>query len=345
MNGLEEAPISVAAKIEIEERLSRQLLSARGPISRRKEEAIRGIPLTTAGSYPPQAAQIPQGFISAPISAAIYSLIDAEFVLPPNERVTTCMVSEARAYTSKLLGVDLEAVRVEVVPSHEWDERDTVEGFQISVGVRDHLIFVPDSFSSPVELLCHELAHAGHVTAQRMNGELPYYSNTPITAELVAHFVQYNYLLKHKDRAHFVAALGQLTTATYALAIYASGICDDFVSFFGTDYAKAIRKAMRIEILESTYKRFQANSEYWIQQAQRGISIVLALLLVDEHVGMKRFISADRIDETLESKLRSAFPNLDILTSFEKVNDQIFKLLDRFNGNIYGHSFHRPSLP
>lgn len=54
-------------------------------------------------------------------------------------------------------------------------------------------------------------------------------------------------------------------------------------------------------------------------------------LLIDEHEGMSRFISEDRIDQKLETKLRTAFPNLDPLASFINVNDKIFEILERFN--------------
>ncbi|MGD8219745.1 hypothetical protein [Pseudomonas brassicacearum] len=323
--------MSIAEKIEIEKLVSSRLLSARGLMSQRKAEAIRGVPLPTTASFPPEALKLPIEFVSAPISTAIYKLIAAEFRDLPKSLVTAPMISEARVYTSELLGVDLDAVRVEIVPLHEWDEGDSIEGFQVPVGIRDHLVFVPDRFSSPEELLCHELGHAAHVTAQRMNGELPYFDNLPTTAEFVAHYVQFNYLLNHKDRIHFVAALGQLTTASYALSIFASGIYDNFVSYLGSDWAKEIRKAMPIGTVERTYAHFQANPQEMQNQAMRGIAIVLALLLIDEHEGMKRFVSIDRIDHSLEAKLRTAFPDVDFLGSFAKVNEQILQLLERFD--------------
>lgn len=323
--------MSIEERIKYEELVSERLLGTSGPMSSRKEEAIRGLTMPTGSNFPPEANVFPTQFISAPVSASVYELIADEFNLQPDQRITNQMISEARAYTSTLLGVDLDSVHVEIVPIQEWDEGDTVEGFQVPVGVRDHLVFVPNWFSSPEELLCHELAHAGHTTARRINGELSYFDATPVTAELVAHYVQYNYLLEHKDRTHFVAALGQLTTASYALAIYASRIYDNFVSFLGTEWAKEFRKAMSIDILRNTYEKFQANQQYWLQEVSRGIANILALLLIDEHEGMRRFISEDRIDQTLETKLRTAFPNFDPLASFTNVNDKIFELLERFN--------------
>jgi hypothetical protein len=322
--------MTIAEKVELETLISSKLLGAKGSISQRKAEAIQGINLPTAASYPPEALKLPREFLTAPVSTAIYKLIATEFKDFPKKRVTNPMISEARAYTSALLDVDLEAVRIEVVPDSEWDEGDSIEGFQVAVGVTDHLVFVPESFSSPEELLCHELGHSGHVTAQRMNGELPYFDNLPTTAELVAHYVQFNYLLEHKDRAHFVAALAQLTTASYALSIYASGIYDDFFSYLNSDLAAQIRKAMPIQTLQNFYAHFQANQQDRNHQAMRGIAIVLALLLVDERDGMRRFIRADRIDHSLETKLRNAFPNLDLLLSFAKINERIFELLERF---------------
>ena len=323
--------MSVAAQIEQEERLSQNLLRTRGPMSFRKAEAVRDFPPPSTDRFPPEAFALPPEFRSAPVSAAIYRLISNEFTIQPDQPITYREISEARAYTSTLLGVDLSAVRVEVVPVHEWDEGATVEGFQVPVGVRDHLVFVPDMFMSPQELLCHELAHAGHTTAQRLNGELPYFSTAPLTAELVAHYCQYNYLLEHKDRAHFVGALMQLMTASYALAIYASGIHNDFGAFLKAAEAREIREALPRDVLESTYRTFQTDRRFWHQEVMRGVSNILALLLVDEHEGMRRFISADRIDQTLEAKLIAAFPNVDLLTSFGNVNDQLFMLLERFN--------------
>lgn len=323
--------MSIAERIKYEELISERLLGASGPMSFRKAEAIRGLTMPSGSSFPPEANVFPAQFISAPVSASVYGLIANEFYQQPDQRVTSLMISKARAYTSTLLGVDLDSVRVEVVPVQEWDDADTVEGFQVPVGLRDHLVFVPSFFSSPEELLCHELAHAGHTTARRSNGELWYFDATPVTAELVAHFVQYNYLLDHKDRAHFVAALAQLTTASYALAIYASRIYNNFVSFLGTEWAKEFRKTMPLNVLKDTYEKFQADQQNWLREVSRGIANILALLLIDEHEGMRRFISEDRIDKALETKLRSAFPSVDLIAEFANVNEKIFEILERFN--------------
>lgn len=153
----------------------------------------------------------------------------------------------------------------------------------------------------------------------------------PTTAEFVAHFCQYNYLLDHGTRDDFVSALGQLTTATFALSIMASNVLDDFEEFLKSEYAQAITEAMSMEVIERTYLAFSADKPHLQREALRGMAIILALWVVDEHEGMKRFISADRIDQTLDVKLDAAFPGVDFMDAFSNVNEQIYKLLDRFN--------------
>lgn len=62
----------------------------------------------------------------------------------------------------------------------------------------------------------------------------------------------------------------------------------------------------------------------------RGMAIILALWFVDDHEGMKQFISDDRVDQQLDEKLAKAFSDKNFTEAFEKVNDQFYKLLDRF---------------
>jgi hypothetical protein len=324
------ATVSIEELIAYETLISQNLLRARGKISERQEAALRDV-VPPVYATPKAAGMFPDYFFSSPISSDVYSLIAEGFKHFPDLAVTESDISAARKYTSDLLGVDLQSVRVEVVPTPEWDHGHGAEGFQIPIGLKDHMVFVPAAFTSPVELLCHEFGHAGHTTAQRQNGELPYFFVMPTTAELVAHFCQYNYLLDHGTRAQFVSALGQLTTATFAHSIVSSNELDDFEAFLKTEYAEAISRAMPFEVIERTYRAFSADKPHLYRESLRGIAIILALWLVDDHEGMKRFISADRIDQTLVVKLDAAFPGVDFMDAFSNVNEQIYKLLDRFN--------------
>lgn len=324
------ATISVDDVIAYETLVSQNLLRARGTISERQATSRQGV---VAPPYvmPKTAYMLPEGFWSSPISVDVYRLILEGFNMEPAQAVTEAKINEARQYTSNLLGVDLQGVRVEVVPSREWDLGDTVEGFQIRVGLTDHMVFVPDAFVSPVELLCHELGHAAHTTAQRQNGELPFFFTAPTTAEFVAHVCQYNYLLDHGTRAQFLTAMGQLTTATFALSIMASQIYDDFEAFLKTQHAEAIMQAMPMDVVEDTYWKFSEDRQHLLNESMRGMAIILALWLVDDHEGVKRFISADRIDQPFAVKLAAAFPDKELMEAFESVNEQFFNLLDRFN--------------
>ena len=324
------ATVSIEELIAYETLISQNLLRARGNIRERQAASLRGV-VPPQYAWPQQALMLPGYFWSSPISSDVYRMIDAEFKLAPAQAVTETEISTARQYTSELLGVDLQGVRAEVVPAPEWNHDHDSEGFHIRVGLTDHMVFVPAEFASPVELLCHEFGHAGHTTAQRQNGELPYFFTMPTTAEFVAHFCQYNYLLDHGTRDDFVSALGQLTTATFALSIMASNVLDDFEAFLKTEYAQAIREAMSMEVIKRTYLAFSADKPHLQREALRGMAIILALWVVDEHEGMKRFISADRIDQTLDVKLDAAFPGVDFMDAFSNVNEQIYKLLDRFN--------------
>ncbi|HEK3717299.1 TPA: hypothetical protein ACKRQV_000025 [Pseudomonas aeruginosa] len=322
--------VSIDEIIACETLISQNLMRARGTISQRQEISIRGV---VAPNYqrPQEALMVPGEFISSPISADIYKLIAAEFRDTRPLAITDETIHESRLFTSNLTGVNLDRVRIEVVPSHEWDLGDTVEGFHIPVGYTDHMVFAPSVFSSPAELLVHELGHAAHTTAQRKNNELPFFFTTAITAEFVAHYCQYNYLLSQQTRSHFINALGQLNTASFALSIYASQVFDNFTEFLKTEHAKSITQALPISVIERTYWSFCADKPRFYHEALRGIAIVLALWLVDDHEGMKRFIASDRIDRTIDDKLEHAFPDTDYTKAFECVNEQIYKLLNRFN--------------
>ena len=56
---------------------------------------------------------------------------------------------------------------------------------------------------------------------------------------------------------------------------------------------------------------------------------MLALLLLDENEGMRRYASLDRVDRCLEDKLSEAFVGKEGLMSFSKINERIEELLDR----------------
>lgn len=324
------ATVSIDEIIAFETLISQNLMRARGTISQRQEISMRGV-VAPHYPFPKEALMLPDGFISSPISSDIYRLIYNEVRIAPPLEINDDIVSEARLFTSKLTGVNLDRVRVVLVPSREWDIGETVEGFHVHVGLTEHMVFAPTTFSSPAELLVHELGHAAHTTAQRENNELPFFFATPITAEFAAHFCQYNYLLSHQTRSHFINALGQLTTATFALSIYASQVFDNFDEFLKTENAKSIMQALPMEIIERTYWSFSADKPRFHQEVLRGVAIVLALWFVDDHEGMKRFIASDRIDRTIGEKLEHAFPGTDINKAFDCVNEQIYKLLNRFN--------------
>ena len=238
-------------------------------------------------------------------------------------------IAAARTYTSALLDIDLDAVEVVVVPAADWD-LPVAEGCSFFYTVDQHLVFVPPTFTAPIELLCHELGHAAHATGRRQTEALPFYLGLAVTEELVALFSQFNYILAHGTRRHFLEALGILTTASFAMSIWGTqGAPRDLEGYMRTPQAVEIQKAVAFHNLSYQFMQFAQHDHEFVNQIHRGVALVLALLLIDEHEGMRRFIALDRVDHSLADKLAAAFPGVDLDAGLARINQQIAALAAR----------------
>jgi hypothetical protein len=239
-------------------------------------------------------------------------------------------IAAARDFTGKLLDINLDDVEVVVVPQEEWDV-PVAEGVTYYYAANQHLVFVPPTFTAPTELLCHELGHAAHATGRRRTEELPFYVGLAVTEELVSHFSQFNYILAHGTRREFVEALGALTTASFAVAIWGTqDQAKDRDAFMATRHAGEFLKAIPDYNLIYQYQQFAQYQHEFIGQLHRGVGMLLALLLVDEHEGMRRFIALDRVDHSLADKLAATFPGVDLDAALAQINERIASLVARF---------------
>ncbi|WP_124594200.1 hypothetical protein [Burkholderia ubonensis] len=311
-----------------------KVIAAKGDFRTRLAAADQGLPQFQPPEISPEAEDVPPDFFSAATSAATYREIwmansGGEF---PRFRTERGHIDDARAYVESLLDVDLSRVRIEVVPASEWNADDEAEGVTLKGGADSHFIFVPEVCDCyPTELLVHEFAHAGHFTAQRANDEYPYYWVSPVTAEFVAHFCQYNYLLEHRPRIDLYRALGQFVAATYALAIAAAHPKNrTFTEFIAAASSRAFKEGWPMDALEANFNLYLSNIDYFRAQLARGIAEILSVVLVDHKEGMRRFIRLDRIDRSLMAKLESAFPEVDVLHAYKQIDVRLAELLKRF---------------
>ncbi|MBK3780442.1 hypothetical protein G3A43_09405 [Paraburkholderia aspalathi] len=322
---------NVGELIRAETLHNERVLNSEGSIRARLRHAAETSTQIAPPELPPEAQSLPRGFISAPVSTATYRQIWKEATAHPfrSYDVSTAHIEEARSYVQDLFDIDLSRVRVEVIPKDQWD--DPAEATTLKGGVDSHLIFIPETCGCPPsELLVHEFGHTGHYTAQRRNTEIEYFWQLPVTAEFAAHFSQHNFILERLTRGAFMHAMGQFVTATYALAIFSANALQNFDSFMQSEQAQGIRQAWPMKDLVTTFMAFQQDQSYFIEQCQRGISLILALLLIDEREAMRRFIRLDRIDHSLGAKLKAAFPESGVIDAFPQINAQVAHLLTRF---------------
>ena len=163
------------------------------------------------------------------------------------------------------------------------------------------------------------------------NGVLASFYILLTTAEFVAHFCQFNYLLEHGSRAYFDAALHQITEAVYALSITSTGITENYSEFMTTEASRAIAAVMSTHLLRERYENFRRDKAWLQNQAMRGIALILTLVLIDEKEDMIRFIHADRVDRSLEQKLTASFRDVGVMKKVALINEQILSL----QGSLY----------
>jgi hypothetical protein len=327
--------MSVDVLVEMELKRKAALLGGRGSVRDRDAASLAGLTTPAPPELPVDAFQLPEGFISAHVSAETYRAIYAAFsshegqVALEGRRMTPEGIDEARAYVAGLMDVDLGSISVEIIPLQHWQD-GAAEGKHYRAGVDQHFILMPERAASPVEVLVHEFGHAAHAILQRQNGEYPFFYVSSSTAEFIAHFCQYRYILDHLSKHHFLIALGQLVASSYALSIFASGITGDFEAYLASPQAQEIHKGWSLPILQAHYELFSQNEPYWVVECNRAISLILALLLIDDLEGVRRYASLDRIDRPLGEKLVEAFPGALARMSFADINAKIQELLARF---------------
>ena len=323
--------MSIEALTNAEERFNQLILSSPGPISARRKLALSVMPQIPVPDVSREAKVLPEVLHHPTISSELYRAIYIATVSTPRpkNRVTDAHVTEARAYVEALLDVDLSNVVVEIFPKELWDEQNS-EGKLMKSGVSKHLIVLPELVDGdPTEILVHEFGHAGHTVAQRINGTYEFFFTLPTTAEFVAHFCQYSFLLNHRTKRDFVGALGQFVHATFALAVYAHDTLGNFDAFADSPPGRRLCHGWPIPLLTQFYE-FSAQPGYYLAEVQRGVAQLLSITLVDEPEGMRSFTRIDRIDLPLEEKLKRAFPTLDLGHAMAAIDDRVQELLARY---------------
>lgn len=309
-----------------------KFLAATGDLSSRLDVSVEGLPQIQAPNFP-AVSEMPAEFFSGPKRAETYRSIWNAVSMSRFPRIRTAPrhIEDARKCVESLLGVDLAQVRVDVIPTAEWNAENNAEGTTLKGGRERHLILVPEMCDcDPTELLVHEFGHAGHFSAQRANDNYAFFWTSPVTAEFVAHFCQYNYLLEQRPRADFYRALGQFVAATYALTIVdAHPRNGSFAEFIETPNASAFKQGWPRDALEKNFLAYRSNLGYLSEQLARGIAQILALVLVDEREGMRKFVKFDRIDESLLSKLQAAFPSGGLQERYQQIDSRLAGLLQR----------------
>ncbi|HHQ6578269.1 TPA: hypothetical protein ACSTJ2_000195 [Serratia fonticola] len=306
------------------------------PVSRRNKLAMEGVPAIPAFTPLPESTQIPNYMIYCPVDTRVYKKIWKNLARSENTVTTVDNIINAKAYVSELLGDGLlDNVGTTIVANNLWDIRDSVEGYAITCGEDEHHIFVPQLFSSPTELLCHELAHTAHYTAQRRSHKYSSYFTRYYTAELVAHYVQFNYILTKMSAGHLYAAIPQLVQATYAHSIVqhslieANGNLVDYKTFITSESAKYIRDGWRKDVLRDVYPTFIENSSHLQHYYHRSLGMIWALILLGEHEGMRKFIHADDGESSLEDMLHEAFPHIDLRERWEDFSNYILEVFSK----------------
>lgn len=269
-------------------------------------------------------------FLFSPISAHTYKIIHKHFTHLPEERVFEKHIQIAKDYTSNLLGEGLlNNTEVIIVPEYQWGNL-TAEAFCIANGLDNHHVFMPQFFSSPVELLCHELGHAAHHTGRRTIDDFWSMPVSTTSTEFVAHFCQNRFILDELTQTHFLAALGQLVTASFALSIMSYGKLRDFEGYINSEASEAIRNGWDIQMIRNQYDIFSKNISNFKYEVDRGIGLIMALSLIDEIEGMKKFLRLDRVNLRFDELLDQTFPGIDHLHNFNNINNKIIELLNRF---------------
>lgn len=303
------------ARFRLEHAMLDELLNGRGTLLERRERVIAqqaGNVPTSPGPLP--GMNLPGAVLNVALSPDVYRWAAHGYrYANVSEEIpfTDEIIEESKAFVSNLLGVDLTEVRVVCVPSDEWGD-EPAEGYLYEAGADAPVVFVPEAFYSPQELLVHELAHAAHTLARRRDGDPAKAFSSPASAEFIAHFTQYRYLLAYGTEADFAAAMGQLTTAMYALAIFADaqeqgGLRASVEGFLASAHARPFLEALGEETPRAQFAHFMANRENLWSEVHRALGIMLAVIFRHDDEGVEEFMAIDSLDRSIADKVAEAF--------------------------------------
>lgn len=323
-----------------EEGLTHHLATASGPIEERRSAYLQRHQPPMPPEAEPPGAQFPQAALGTVFDAYYYRVINTIGGQSQGARaipITTAMIEEAKDFTSQLLGVDLGEVPVILVPWAEWDR--SAEAFMQPAGSQPPHIFAPEAFNAPVELLCHELAHAAHTLTGHRSGDPMKVLRPTVSAEFVAHSVQYRYLLERQGVTAFAYALGQMTTAMYALAIYSYCLeCGDpglqrlgasLEGFLDSPQATPFHEALPVDVLTRQHHVFAKDPANLISELQRAAGIVMALELGTNPEGLREYIRLDTLSTPIADTVQAAFGQ-DLELVFKDAEGAFDRLLCQF---------------
>lgn len=321
--------------VYMSERIYKEILASNSglPISLRLDKAMKESPNVNSFIPSPEVLNLPAYLNDCPLSSRTYNNIRVNFTKLKDIEVTDLHFIEAKNYVDELLGPGLlENVSYTIVPIELWDRIDSSEAFANACGDDEHHIYIPSKFSSPVELLCHELGHAAHYTARRRSGKYSSLFNFTISTEFVAHFVQYNYILERLPRIYFHSAIPQVIQSAYAHTILQYGINEgggnltDYETFKKSKTASEIFGGWWNDALDRVYPEFANNIPHLQHYAQRNLAMCLAFIFLSEKEGMRQFIYLDDGEKSIDNLLGKCFPRVDLEMAWSMLDDVIDSL-------------------
>ncbi|CAM3842127.1 hypothetical protein VRRI112168_02795 [Vreelandella rituensis] len=329
----------VEASYKIEQALLDAYLNGEGTLREREQKVRETHETPVLPNVPLPGMVIPASFAQVQFSGRTYEWINcvggAHSQQVKDVPVTDAMIREAKDFVGELLGEDVQAIRVVRVAPEVWGDR-AAEGFLREAGNELPVVFVPTVFTCPVELLCHELAHAAHTMVRRRTGDAAMALARPASAEFIAHFVQYRYVMAYLQEQDLALAMGQLTTAMYAKAIQAfmlsqkittgEELWDKRVALLESGPARPFLEALPDSVLLRQLRVFAEGRQGLEAESERALGIMLALLFIDDPKGVRAYMAIDTLARSIEDKVAEAFSaNLDEL--LPAVEDRLERLV------------------
>lgn len=337
------------ARFKLEHAMVAGLLNGEGTLPERtaRVQAQQADNLPTPPDKPMPGLAIPDSAWQVALPEDVYSWIQSglySWGRSEKVRITDEIIKESKAFVSELLGVDLAEVRVVIVSTGEWGNEEgwgkpPPEAFQVEAGADAPLILVPETVHTPHELLVHELAHAAHTLVRRRDGDPAKAFSSEASAEFIAHFAQYRYLRHHGKEEEFAAAMGQLTTAMYAMAIWSYSQEHEIRSlevlqacvadFLASAYARPFRDALGDQILTSQFANFSGSFSYLASEINRAVAIMMAVIFNDDPEGVRKYMAIDSLDRSVSDKVAESFGQ-DLEFHFPLFEGYLMRMRDEF---------------